>query len=198
MLTGSPGVRPGEGCSMCRSGIDTSGPVWMYRPSRQKLSYRGQEGVGGIGPESPPIPKAFVTPTIHVGAAKPRVFPFGNRTNCAADVRRRFGPDAAQPGHGHSKADVTQVYAEANSERDKSSSKCVTLGHRAQPAPSSFFILTPVRDIPVIIGNADGPERWSRPRPASRRDSRRTPVRGGSHTGWARTVRPRSRKQEQA
>ena len=36
------GCRPGEACSLRRRDIDTGGTVWLYRPFRHKLAYRGK------------------------------------------------------------------------------------------------------------------------------------------------------------
>jgi integrase len=36
------GCRPGEACSLRRCDLDTSGPIWMYRPALHKMRYRGR------------------------------------------------------------------------------------------------------------------------------------------------------------
>jgi integrase len=49
MLTG---CRPGEACSIRPIDVDTTGPVWMYRPGQHKNSWRGKSRVVAIGPQA--------------------------------------------------------------------------------------------------------------------------------------------------
>ena len=48
------GMRPGEVCALRPADIDTSGPVWAYRPGRHKTSWRGRARVVSIEPASSP------------------------------------------------------------------------------------------------------------------------------------------------
>jgi len=47
MLTG---CRPGEACSVRRSDIEMTDPIWIYRPAHHKLAYRGKDHAIALGP----------------------------------------------------------------------------------------------------------------------------------------------------
>ncbi len=49
------GMRPGEVCSMRWDEIDTSGDVWLYRPTSHKVQHHGLERVIAIGPKAQAI-----------------------------------------------------------------------------------------------------------------------------------------------
>lgn len=55
------GCRPGEATRLRFSEIDTSGPVWLYRPKRHKNEHRGLPRVIAIGKRSQEIITAFRT-----------------------------------------------------------------------------------------------------------------------------------------
>jgi integrase len=59
------GCRPGEMCSMRWCDVDTSGPVWRYRPVQHKTKHRGHNRVVFIGPQA----QACVTPYMRAGLA---------------------------------------------------------------------------------------------------------------------------------
>lgn len=46
------GCRPGEACAIRAADIDTSGKVWMYKPSHHKTAWRGKARVIAIGPRA--------------------------------------------------------------------------------------------------------------------------------------------------
>ncbi|QDT55500.1 site-specific tyrosine recombinase XerC [Caulifigura coniformis] len=46
------GMRPGEVCSMDWTEIDTSGAVWVYRPTSHKLEHHNRKRVIAIGPQA--------------------------------------------------------------------------------------------------------------------------------------------------
>jgi integrase len=46
------GMRPGEACMMRTCDIDTSGPVWIYRPRQHKTAHRGRARTIAIGPKA--------------------------------------------------------------------------------------------------------------------------------------------------
>ena len=54
-----------------RADIDTTGPVWLYRPTVHKLSYRGKSRVIAIGPKAQAVLAEFPTidPATHVFSA---------------------------------------------------------------------------------------------------------------------------------
>lgn len=55
------GCRPGEACQLRRCDIDTSGAVWLYRPSRHKTAHRGKTRVIPIGPKAQALLAGFPT-----------------------------------------------------------------------------------------------------------------------------------------
>jgi integrase len=55
------GMRPGEVCRIRACDLDTSGPVWLYRPARHKSAWRGKERVIALGPRAQMVVKPFLT-----------------------------------------------------------------------------------------------------------------------------------------
>jgi integrase len=180
------GMRPGEACRLRACDLDTTGPVWLYRPAQHKTAWRGKSRVIALGPQAQAVLKPFLTldtqaylfsparamadlrdrqragrktrvqpsqqdrrrrkpeklpgerytsksyaRAIAKACAKadaaahrdrpevaadvvlvPHWHPNQLRHNHATEVRRRYGLEAAQVALGHSRADVTQVYAE--------------------------------------------------------------------------------------
>jgi integrase len=161
------GMRPGEVSAMRPCDLDTTGAVWVYRPSAHKMSYRGRDRVVCIGLKGQAIIKPFLPtcttdyvfspqrameqrsahlrakrvvplyPSHQSGKPKRRwaerydtnSYAHAIRRGCeaagvplwspnrlrharATEIRKRFGLEAAQVTLGHSKADVTQIYAE--------------------------------------------------------------------------------------
>ena len=68
------GMRPGEVCALRPCDVDTSGPVWLFRPGYYKLSYQGRKRVVAIGPRAQAVLKQF-TP------AKPTDYYFSPRAS---------------------------------------------------------------------------------------------------------------------
>jgi integrase len=58
------GCRPGEACQLRRCDIDTSAPVWLYRPVQHKTGWRGKQRVIAIGPMAQELLKVFFTTDI--------------------------------------------------------------------------------------------------------------------------------------
>jgi len=54
------GCRPGEACMMRGCDLDTSGPVWFYRPPHHKTKHRGKERVITLGPRAQAVVKSFL------------------------------------------------------------------------------------------------------------------------------------------
>lgn len=130
-------ARPSEICRMRVEEIDRSGDVWLYRPGRHKGSHLGRHRVLGIGPKA----QELLSPRM-LGAGSGHVFlnrsglpydkdsyakrirvacrragieawaPNRLRHSQATAIRAAFGLEGAQVSLGHSKADVTQLYAE--------------------------------------------------------------------------------------
>jgi integrase len=58
------GARPGEIVIMRTADIDTSGPVWIYRPFTHKNTHRGQDRVIAIGPMAQEVLRPFLKPEL--------------------------------------------------------------------------------------------------------------------------------------
>jgi len=55
------GCRPGEACRLRRCDIDMSEPIWLYRPSRHKGTWRGKDRVIAIGPRAQSLLHEYFT-----------------------------------------------------------------------------------------------------------------------------------------
>lgn len=135
------GCRPSEACTIRRADIDTGGRVWLYRPEHHKNEWRGHERVVAIGPRAQAVLKPLFRPaadaylfttargtpytrkTYHqavkracIAAGVPHWHPNQLRHNHGTRVRKQFGLEAAQVALGHRHADVTQTYAERDTE----------------------------------------------------------------------------------
>jgi integrase len=179
MLMRHAGMRPGEACRLTMGEVDTSGEVWVYRPSSHKTRHHGRDRVIPLGPRAQLVLLEFFGPLARYGllpaspyvpvfcAAREQALRFAERRSkrktrvqpsqrcrrkktpqrtpkggygphalahavavaakkagvshwhpnqirhlVATEVRERFGLEAAQVVLGHSRADVTQTYAE--------------------------------------------------------------------------------------
>src|SRR5262249_4945300 len=56
------GMRPEEVCRLRPADIDTSVPVWVYRPPRHKNAHRGKHRAVAIGPKAQAVLAAFTPP----------------------------------------------------------------------------------------------------------------------------------------
>ena len=54
------GMRPGEVCIMRTCDIDTSGPVWIYRPRQHKTAHRGRPRTIALGPKAQAVLRPWV------------------------------------------------------------------------------------------------------------------------------------------
>jgi integrase len=134
------GCRPGEVCQLRPCDVDQSGDVWIYRPHTHKMQYRGRPRLIFIGPQAQRIlapflkrrpeqfcfqPRGTKTGQAYVRESYARTIrracvrngiepwhPNRLRHSLATEARKRFGLEAAQVLLGHSRADVTQIYAE--------------------------------------------------------------------------------------
>jgi integrase len=66
------GARPGEICSMRSCDVDTSGTVWLYRPSDHKTAWRGRERRIFLGPEAQKILREWLRPEPDAYLFQPR------------------------------------------------------------------------------------------------------------------------------
>ncbi|MBX9579471.1 MAG: hypothetical protein K2X87_04115 [Gemmataceae bacterium] len=51
------GCRPGEACRVRLGDVDTSGPVWVYRPARHENAHRGKPRPIAVGPKAQAVLK---------------------------------------------------------------------------------------------------------------------------------------------
>lgn len=162
------GMRSMELCTMRPICLDTTAPVWLYRPVQHKTQHIGRERVILLGPKAQQIIQPFLKRDVtaflfspreaqkqrflecathrHQPNRRPRTrrrvgdrytsqaygvciarvcrnqgiphwSPGQLRHNAATRLRQEFGLDVAQIILGHSRADVTEIYAAVNLKR---------------------------------------------------------------------------------
>jgi integrase len=79
------GMRPGELVQLRGADLETSGPVWVFRPLSHKLEHRGRERVVFIGPDAQAVLKPWLRDD-------PAEFVFGPRQLREYDLRDRPKP----------------------------------------------------------------------------------------------------------
>lgn len=125
------GMRPGELCQLATKHIDRAGEIWLFTPPTHKTQHKGKQRVIPIGPQAQAVltKYLFTDPCFGYTTASfrravrraceraevKRWHPNQLRHNAATNIREKLGLEHAQVVLGHSKADVTQIYAEANS-----------------------------------------------------------------------------------
>ena len=57
------GMRPGEVCTLRPTDIDTTAPVWVFRPAYSKMSHKGRSRVVAIGPKAQTVLASFTPPS---------------------------------------------------------------------------------------------------------------------------------------
>jgi integrase len=68
------GCRAGEAMVMRAIDLDTSGPVWIYRPHQHKNRYRGMERIIYLGPKAQEVLKPFLKPDLSTYLFCPREY----------------------------------------------------------------------------------------------------------------------------
>ena len=130
------GARPGELLALQVQDIDRTGVVWTAALSMHKTAWKGRERTLYFGPRAQTILKPYLLGQdrlfkryADVAAYRraiarackrcglPAWSPNQLRHNAATRIRKEHGLEAAQVLLGHSKADVTQVYAEKNEQQ---------------------------------------------------------------------------------
>jgi integrase len=126
------GMRPGEVLAMTTDEIDRTDPTrWVYRPGQHKTSHKDKARAVMIGERAQeiilprllrsatgmlfPMTRAALRRSIHRGCKRagiPNWHPNQIRHTVGTEVRAKYGLEAAQCLLGHSRADVTQTYAE--------------------------------------------------------------------------------------
>jgi integrase len=66
------GMRPGEVCMMRPGDLDTSSPIWTYRPARHKTTWRGKSRVISIGPRAQVVIRGFLPLDVSAFVFSPR------------------------------------------------------------------------------------------------------------------------------
>jgi integrase len=66
------GMRVGEAVIMRGIDIDTTGPVWLYRPAQHKNKWRGHHRVIAIGPKAQGVIRRYLKPKIDAFLFSPR------------------------------------------------------------------------------------------------------------------------------
>jgi integrase len=129
------GCRPSELIQMTVAAIDRSDEsCWIYRPASHKTEHHGHDRIILIGPKAQAILLKWIARAgrgrlfsykkrdgyrqaiarAAKRAGQPHWFPLQLRHSAGTEVREQYGLEAAQVILGHSRADVTQVYAERN------------------------------------------------------------------------------------
>lgn len=135
------GCRPGEAASVRPCDVDTRGDIWFYRPAKHKTAHRGKARAIAIGPQAQKVLRPYLLRPAEAycfspkqdgskqynrcgvalaiaraaeQAGMPHWTPNQLRHTAGTAVRQQFGLEAAQVALGHSRADVTQVYAESS------------------------------------------------------------------------------------
>lgn len=127
------GMRPGELVQLGTDHIDREREIWVFRPPQHKTRKRGKHRSIALGPKSQVILSKYMRldrcfsystasfrRAIQRGcdrASIERWSPNQLRHTAATAIRQQFGLDHAQVVLGHSHADVTQIYAEANQQK---------------------------------------------------------------------------------
>ncbi len=66
------GMRAGEAMAMRGIDLNTTGPVWIYSPSKHKNSHRGLDRVIYLGPQAQEVVKPFLKPDVQAHLFSPR------------------------------------------------------------------------------------------------------------------------------
>lgn len=129
-------ARPGE-VVICRGvDLDTSGSVWLYRPTMHKNKWRAQDRLIAIGPKAraiiePRLSPGFIFPTPSGTAYTVNTYaqsiaracrragvdrwsPNRLRHTAASLIRREHGMEAASCALGHARLETSAIYAAKN------------------------------------------------------------------------------------
>jgi integrase len=119
------GARPGEICTMRTADIDTSGPVWTYKPTSHKTAHHGHERTIFVGPKAQEVLKPFLkplNPTAFIFSPKDavaermemlhaaRVTPISYGNSPGTNRKRK---PRKQPGERYSRISYTRAIARA-------------------------------------------------------------------------------------
>jgi len=127
------GCRPGELVKIRKKDIDRSDEVWVVELAKHKTAHKGKRRIIYFGPQAQslllsrlvcsddelifPMRRDSYRRAIHRACKSASVKPWSPnqlRHASGTEVRAKLGLEAAQQHLGHSRCDVTQVYAETS------------------------------------------------------------------------------------
>lgn len=91
-LQRATGMRSGEVCIMRTIDLDTSGKVWLYRPTHHKMAYRGHSRVVAIGPQGQEILRLWLRLNLEEYLFQPREAAEELRREMRANRKTRVQP----------------------------------------------------------------------------------------------------------
>jgi integrase len=94
------GMRPGEVCSMRACDLDTTGPVWFYRPSQHNTAWRGKARVVVLGPRAQALVKQYLTLDTQAHLFSPARAVAERAVAVRADRKTRVQPSRLLHGDG--------------------------------------------------------------------------------------------------
>ncbi len=127
------GMRPGELVQLDAAHIDRCGDVWQYTPPTHKTAGKGKRRVVAIGPKAQEVLGTYLfrSPCFKHKVASirqavqrtarragvERWFPYQLRHSAGTNARAVAGLEGAQAILGHTRPDVTLIYAKSNDQR---------------------------------------------------------------------------------
>ncbi len=89
------GMRPGEVCIMRGCDLDTSGKVWVYRPSEHKTEHHGRERAIHLGPQAQEVVRPWLRAELSAFLFQPREAMEEHRAKLREDRKTRVQPSQA-------------------------------------------------------------------------------------------------------
>jgi integrase len=149
------GMRSSEVCTLRGCDLETSGPIWLYRPARHKTQHRGKVRVVAIGPRAQVIIKTWLKLDTQAFLFSPadavevqnqmraihRKTPLscGNRRGTNRKARPRKKPGERYDARGYHQA-IRKAIQKANAAaRQEASEKAAKLG-QSPPAEDTVFV----------------------------------------------------------
>jgi len=86
------GARPGEVRIMRACDLDTSGPIWLYRPHTHKTKHKGKDRIIALGPKAQAVLMPFLKLDLQRTCSRLGRRWKRNGRRCAATARRRYNP----------------------------------------------------------------------------------------------------------
>jgi integrase len=99
------GCRPGEACALRRCDLDTSGPVWLYKPPHHKTAHRGKRRTIAVGPQAQAVVAGFFTDDAGAYLFSPRLAVAEMRAELNANRKTKLYPSQVARDARNRKAD---------------------------------------------------------------------------------------------